>query len=80
MPEIQVLPQNVADQIAAGEVAERPSAVVKELVENAMDAGARHIHVEIKKGGIAYIRVTDDGCGIPADQIETAFLRHATAS
>ncbi len=79
MDKIQVLSQAVADQIAAGEVAERPSAVVKELVENAIDAGAKHIDVEIKQGGIGYIRVTDDGCGIPADQLETAFLRHATS-
>ncbi len=79
MDKIQVLSQAVADQIAAGEVAERPSAVVKELVENAIDAGAKHIDVEIKQGGVGYIRVTDDGCGIPADQLETAFLRHATS-
>ena len=79
MAKIQVLSQAVADKIAAGEVAERPSAVVKELVENAMDAGAAKIDVEIKKGGVGYIRVTDNGSGIPADQVETAFLRHATS-
>ena len=76
---IQVLSQEVADQIAAGEVAERPSAVVKELVENAMDAGADKIDVEIKQGGVGYIRVTDNGCGIPEAEVETAFLRHATS-
>lgn len=76
---IQILSQDVADKIAAGEVAERPSAVVKELVENAIDAGADKIDVEIKQGGIAYIRVTDNGCGISEDQVETAFLRHATS-
>lgn len=79
MPEIRVLPQEVADKIAAGEVAERPSAVVKELVENAMDAGATSIEVEIRKGGVEYIRVCDDGCGMEPDQAETAFLRHATS-
>ncbi len=79
MPEIKVLPQEVADKIAAGEVAERPSAVVKELVENAIDAGATSIEVEIKKGGIEYIRVMDNGCGMAPEQAETAFLRHATS-
>lgn len=79
MANIQVLSQDVADKIAAGEVAERPSAVVKELVENAMDAGADKIDVEIKQGGVGYIRVTDNGSGIPAGEVETAFLRHATS-
>lgn len=79
MPRIQVLSQEVADKIAAGEVAERPSAVVKELVENAIDAGATSIEVEIRKGGVEYIRVCDNGCGIEPEQAETAFLRHATS-
>lgn len=77
--EIRVLPENVADKIAAGEVAERPSAVVKELTENAIDAGADKITVEIKNGGVKLIRVTDNGSGIPKDQVATAFLRHATS-
>ena len=79
MAEIKVLPQNIADKIAAGEVAERPSAVVKELVENSIDAGADSIQVEIENGGVKCIRVTDNGCGIHSSQVETAFLRHATS-
>ncbi len=79
MAEIRVLPQAVADKIAAGEVAERPSAVVKELVENSIDAGADRITVEIKKGGITYISVEDNGKGIPHDEVEFAFIRHATS-
>lgn len=76
---IRVLEKDVADKIAAGEVVDRPLSIVKELVENSIDAGASAITIEIKKGGKEYIRVTDDGCGIPEDQVETAFLRHATS-
>lgn len=79
MAKIKVLPQAVADKIAAGEVAERPAAVVKELVENSIDAGADRICVEIKKGGVAYISVEDNGKGIPYDEVEYAFVRHATS-
>ena len=79
MAEIKVLSQAVADKIAAGEVVERPSAVVKELVENSIDAGASRITVEIKNGGIKYISIEDNGKGIPSDELECAFLRHATS-
>ena len=76
---INVLPPHIANMIAAGEVVERPASAVKEMIENSIDAGADNITVEIKKGGMTYIRVTDNGCGIEYDQIETAFLRHATS-
>lgn len=79
MPEIQLLDQATINQIAAGEVIDRPSSVVKELLENAIDAKATAITVEIKDGGICFIRITDNGCGIEKDQVRKAFLRHATS-
>ena len=79
MPHIQQLSPHVADLIAAGEVVERPASVVKGLIENAIDAGAAAVTVEIRSGGMALIRVTADGCGIAPQELPTAFLRHATS-
>ena len=79
MPHIQVLDQVTIDKIAAGEVIERPASVVKELVENAIDAGATSVTVEIKDGGISLIRIMDNGCGIEHDEVRSAFLRHSTS-
>lgn len=79
MPRINVLPKNIADLIAAGEVVERPSSVIKEFVENSIDAGAKKITVEIQNGGKTYMRVTDDGCGIDRDDVKKAFISHATS-
>ncbi|MBR3818553.1 MAG: DNA mismatch repair endonuclease MutL [Clostridia bacterium] len=79
MPKINVLPKHLAELIAAGEVVERPASVVKELLENSIDAGADKVTVEIKNGGISYIRITDNGCGIAREDIRNAFVSHATS-
>lgn len=79
MPDIKLLDKSIAELIAAGEVIEKPASVIKELAENSIDAGAKHITIEIKHGGISYMRITDDGCGIAFDQLPVAFLRHATS-
>ncbi len=79
MSKIQVLDPITIDKIAAGEVIERPASVVKELVENAIDAGATAVVVEIKDGGISFMRITDNGCGIDREDVRSAFLRHSTS-
>ena len=79
MPRINVLPKEVYSLIAAGEVVERPMSIVKEMIENSVDAGAKHITVEIKNGGTTYIRITDDGCGIQKEDIKKVFISHATS-
>ena len=79
MPKINVLPKHLAELIAAGEVVERPASAVKELLENSIDAGADSVTVEIKNGGISYIRITDNGCGIAREDIRNAFVSHATS-
>ena len=79
MPKIKVLPKEIAELIAAGEVVEKPASVIKELMENAIDAGSSSVTVEIKNGGITYIRVTDNGCGISREDIRNAFISHATS-
>ena len=79
MSSIELLDQNTIDKIAAGEVIERPASIVKELVENSIDAKSSAINIEIKNGGIDFIRITDNGSGIDASQIRKAFLRHSTS-
>ena len=79
MPKIIQLDRHVADLIAAGEVVERPASAVKELVENSIDAGAKNITIELQNGGMTFLRITDDGCGMEPDDARTAFLRHATS-
>ena len=79
MGKIQVLDQITIDKIAAGEVIERPASVVKELVENSIDAGAAAVTVEIKEGGISFMRIADNGCGIDREDVPGAFLRHSTS-
>ena len=79
MAVINILSPHVADMIAAGEVVERPASVIKELMENSFDAGAKSVTVEIKGGGAPFIRVTDDGCGMAPEDAGVAFLRHATS-
>ena len=79
MAKINVLPKYISDLIAAGEVVDRPASIVKETVENSIDSGATFITVEIKNGGISFIRITDNGCGIERDSIRNAFISHATS-
>ncbi|HCC03066.1 MAG TPA: DNA mismatch repair protein MutL, partial [Ruminococcaceae bacterium] len=79
MPKINVLDKHVSELIAAGEVVERPASAAKELLENTIDSGATAVTIEIKHGGVTFMRVTDNGCGITREDVPRAFLRHATS-